>query len=78
MTPELMTYAIAGLAFVAVTALGFVFAGGGGSGRGKQSKRVRSISEGVRGSKGDTALTARRKQMESATKALRDREEATR
>ena len=40
MTPELMTYAIAGLAFVAVTALGFVFAGGGGSGRGKQSKRV--------------------------------------
>ena len=77
MTPELLTYAIAGLAFVAITALGFAFAGGG-SGRGKQSKRMKSISEGVRGAKGDTALTARRKQMENATKALRDREEATR
>lgn len=78
MTPELLTYAIAGLAFIAITALGFAFAGGGGSGRGKQSKRVKSISEGVRGAKGDNALTARRKQMENATKALRDREEATR
>jgi tight adherence protein B len=79
MTPELMTYAIAGLAFIAITAVGFAFAGGSGnSGRGKQSKRVKSISEGVRGAKGDTALTTRRKQMENATKALRDREEANR
>jgi tight adherence protein B len=78
MTPEMLTYAIAGLAFIAITALGFAFAGGGGSGRGKQSKRIKSISDGVRGAKGDNALTARRKQMESATKALRDREEATR
>jgi tight adherence protein B len=77
MTPELMTYAIAGLAFIAITALGFAFAGGG-SGRGKQSKRMKSISEGVRGAKGDPALAARRKQMESQTKALRDREEANR
>ena len=36
MTPELMTYAIAGLAFVAIAGLGMVFAGG--NGRGKQSK----------------------------------------
>jgi hypothetical protein len=27
--PEMMTYAIAGLAFVAITGLGMVFAGGG-------------------------------------------------
>ncbi|MEY2757850.1 MAG: hypothetical protein RIR33_1628 [Pseudomonadota bacterium] len=78
MTPELVTYAIAGLAFIAITGLGFAFAGGGGAGRGKQSKRVKSISEGVRGAKGDTTLAARRKQMENATKALRDREEANR
>jgi len=77
MTPELMTYAIAGLAFVGITALGFAFAGGG-SGRGKQSRRMKTISEGVRGVKGDNALNARRKQMESQTKALRDREEANR
>jgi len=78
MTPELVTYAIAGLAFIAITGLGFAFAGGGGAGRGKQLKRVKSISEGVRGAKGDTTLAARRKQMENATKALRDREEANR
>jgi len=78
MTPELMTYAIAGLAFIAITALGFAFAGSSGAARGKQSKRVKSISEGVRTSKGDNALVVRRKQMESQTKALRDREEANR
>jgi tight adherence protein B len=76
MTPEIMTYAIAGLAFIAITALGFAFAGG--AGRGKQSKRMKNISEGARGAKGDPALMARRKQMESQTKALRDREEANR
>jgi len=78
MTPELVTYAIAGLAFIAITGLGFAFAGGAAAGRGKQSKRVKSIGEGVRGAKGDTTLAARRKQMENATKALRDREEANR
>ena len=77
MTPEMMTYAIAGLAFVAITALGFAFAGGG-AGRGKQSKRMKTISEGARGVKGDASLVARRKQMENQTKALRDREEANR
>lgn len=79
MTPEMMTYAIAGLAFIAITALGFAFAGGGNSAsRGKQTKRVKTITEGSRGSKGDAALVARRKQMENQTKALRDREEANR
>ena len=51
MTPEMMTYAIAGLAFIAITALGFAFAGGG---RGKQSKRMKSISDGTRGRSGDS------------------------
>ena len=46
MTPELMTYAIAGLAFVAIAGIGLVFAGG--TGRGKQSKRLKSISDGTR------------------------------
>jgi tight adherence protein B len=75
MTPELMTYAIAGLAFVAITALGFAFAGGG---RGKQNKRMKSISDGTRTRVGDPAAAARRKQMDATTKALRDREEANR
>jgi tight adherence protein B len=76
MTPEMMTYAIAGLAFVAITGLGFAFAGG--SGRGKQSKRIKDIGEGARGRVTDPALAVRRKQMESTSKALRDREEANR
>ncbi len=45
MTPELMSYAIAGLAFVAIAGLGLSFAG---AGRGKQSKRMKTISEGTR------------------------------
>ncbi|MDP3495789.1 MAG: type II secretion system F family protein [Hyphomonadaceae bacterium] len=78
MTPELMTYAIAGLAFVAIAGLGLVFAGG--SGRGKQSKRLKAISDGTvrRGGGADAATLARRKQMDATTKALRDREEANR
>ena len=77
MTPELMTYAIAGLAFVAIAGLGLVFAGG--TGRGKQSKRLKTISEGTRGRGGaDAANLARRKQMDATTKALRDREETNR
>ena len=76
MSPEMMTYAIAGLAFVAITALGFAFAGGGNRG---QSKRLKAISDGSKSRGGaDMAANARRKQMESTTKALRDREEATR
>ena len=48
MTPEMMTYAIAGLAFIAITALGFAFAGGGNSAsRGKQTKRVKTITESI-------------------------------
>jgi tight adherence protein B len=67
----MMTYAIAGLAFIAITGLGFAFAGGGG--RGKQSKRLKSISDGSKNRAGDGAANARRKQMESTTKALRNR-----
>lgn len=76
MTPDMMTYAIAGLAFVAIAGLGMVFAGGD---RGKQSKRLKAISDGARRSGGaEAANAARRKQMDATTKALRDREEANR
>ncbi len=75
MTPDMMTYAIAGLAFIAITALGFAFAGGD---RGKQTKRMKTISEGARARVGDSGALARRKQMDATTKALRDREEANR
>lgn len=76
MTPDLMTYAIAGLAFVAIAGLGMAFAGGD---RGKQSKRLKAISDGARrGGGAEAANLARRKQMDATTKALRDREEANR
>jgi tight adherence protein B len=75
MSPEILTYGAAGLAFIAITALGFAFAGGD---RGKQGKRLKAISDGG-GRKGADTNAARRKQMQDATsKALRDREEATR
>lgn len=70
-----MTYAIAGLAFVAIAGLGMAFAGGD---RGKQSKRLKAISESRRGGGVEAANLARRKQMDATTKALRDREEANR
>lgn len=75
MSPELMTYAIAGLAFVAIAGLGLSFAG---PGRGKQNKRMKSISDGGRTGRAVDANAARRKQMDATTKALRDREEANR
>jgi tight adherence protein B len=75
MSPELMTYAIAGLAFVAIAGLGLSFAG---ASRGKQSKRMKAISDGARSARAVDANTARRKQMDATTKALRDREEANR
>ena len=75
MTPDMMTIAIAGLAFIAITAVGFVFAGGD---RGKQTKRIKTISDGSRVRVGDTGAAARRKQMDVTTKALRDREGANR
>jgi len=75
-TPEIMTYAIAGLAFVAIAGVGMVFAGGD---RGKQSKRLKAISDGTRRTGGvEAANMARRKQMDATSKALRDREEANR
>ncbi len=75
MSPDVMTYAIAGLAFVAIAGLGLSFAG---AGRGKQSKRMKAISDGSRGGRAVDATAARRKQMDIQTKALRDREEANR
>jgi tight adherence protein B len=75
MSPELLTYALAGLAFIAITAVGFAFAGGD---RGKQSKRLKAISDGGARRGGADANAARRKQMADQTKALRDREEAVR
>ena len=75
MTPDMITIAIGGLAFIAIVGLGFVFAGGD---RGKQSKRMKAISDGARTRGANDALSARRKQMEATTKALRDREEANR
>ena len=75
MTPDMMTIAIAGLAFIAITAVGFVFAGGD---RGKQTKRIKTISDGSRVRVGDTGAAARRKQLDVTTTALRDREEANR
>ncbi len=75
MNPDMMTYAIGGLAFIAIVGLGFAFSG---SGRGKQAARMKDISDGARGRSADPAIAARRKQMEAATKALREREEANR
>lgn len=75
LTPELMTYAAAGLAFIAVTAVGFVFAGG--ETRGKQGKRVKAISDSTRAKTIDPNAT-RRKQMENSFKGLREKEEAAR
>ena len=51
MNPDIITYGAAGLAFIAITAVGFGFAG---SGRGKQSKRLKAII-----SKKDTPMDAR-------------------
>ena len=45
MTPDMITYATAGLAFIAIVGLGFAFAGGG---RGKQARRMKDISDGAR------------------------------
>jgi tight adherence protein B len=75
MTPELLSYAAAGLAFIAVVAVGFVFAG---ADKGKQIKRVRAIGDGgIRGRVTD-ASQARRTKMQDTMKGLRDREQAIR
>ena len=75
MTPELLTIGVAGLAFIAIVGIGFAFAGGG---RGEQSKRIKAIGEGMVRKGKDDVNALRRKQMADATKALRDREAATR
>jgi len=76
MSLDVLTYGLAGLAFIVIAGLGFAFAGG--TGRGKQSKRIKSIGEGGARARGADANATRRKQMADATKALREREEATR
>jgi tight adherence protein B len=75
MTPELLTLGVAGLAFITIVGVGFAFAGGD---RGKQSKRIKAIGEGVSRKGKDDVNALRRKQMADATKALRDREAANR
>ena len=76
MNGDIITYGIAGLAFIAFAAVGLVFAGGD---RGKQSKRMKAISDGSAGrGRANDAGAMRRKQMADTTKALRDREAATR
>jgi len=76
MSTDLVTYGAAGLAFIAITAVGFVFAG---ADRGKQSKRMKTISDGGRaGGRNVDAGAARRKQMDATMKGLREREEAAR
>jgi tight adherence protein B len=73
MTPELLTYAIAGLAFIAITAVGFVFAGGGND---KQNKRLKAISDGSRAARANDPNAVRRQKMQDTIKGLRDKEEA--
>lgn len=75
MEPDIITYGAAGLAFIAITAVGFAFAGGG---RGKQTKRLKAISEGAVRTRGPDNNALRRKQMADTTKMLREREEANR
>lgn len=79
MTSDLLLYAIAGLAFIAITGLGFAFAGGSG-GRGKQGKRIKAIGDGATARSGrvDAANQSRRKQMDATMKGLREREQAVR
>lgn len=72
---DIVTYGAAGLAFIAITALGFAFAGGG---RGKQTKRMKAISDGAARVRGADTNALRRKQMADTTKMLREREEANR
>lgn len=74
MTPELMTYAIAGLAFIAIAAVGFAFAGGS---RDKQTKRLKAISDGSsRGAKANDPNALRRQKMQDTIKGLREKEDA--
>jgi tight adherence protein B len=76
MTPELITYAAAGLAFIAITAIGFAFAGGGDKGR--QIKRVKAIGDGGSRSRANDPNQVRRNKMQDTMKGLRDREMAAR
>lgn len=76
MSSELLSYVIAGLAFITIAGLGLAYAG---PGRGRQSRRMKTISEGVRTARAaETANALRRKQMDATTKVLREREVARR
>ncbi len=78
MSPELMTYALGGLAFLVIGGLGFVLTGGSNAPSGKANKRIKAIGEG--GGSRRTADTGalRKKQMDASMKGLREREEAVR
>ncbi len=75
MSPELMTYGAAALAFVAVAAVGLSFASGGS---GSRSKRMRAIADGGGKTRASEAGASRRKQMSDTMRMLREREEAAR
>jgi tight adherence protein B len=76
MTLDIVTLGLAGLVAITVLGVGFAFAG---ADRGKQSKRLKSISDGKNGGvKSNDPNAARRKQMDASMKSLRDREEAQR
>jgi tight adherence protein B len=75
MSPDILIYGVAGLAFIAITAVGFAFAG---PSRGKQVNRQKTNSEGGRSRTIDTATARRKQQGADQTKALRERELAIR
>jgi tight adherence protein B len=76
MSGDMLTYIIAGLAFLVVAALGLALSA---NDSGKQSKRIKSISAGNgRGRGGDASALAKRKEMSDKFKTLREKEETTR
>lgn len=76
MTPDMVTYAAAGLAFITVTALGFAFAGGG---RERQGKRIKAISDAARARSGAADPNAsRRQKMFDVFRGITDKEQAKR
>lgn len=75
MTDQMMTYIVAGLAALAVAAVGFLLPNQSG----KHSKRVKAIGEGATTKRGGADVNAiRKKQMDASMKGLRNREEALR
>jgi tight adherence protein B len=75
MTPMLATILAAGLAFIAVAALGLSLAG---NGREKAAKRVKAISEGATRTRTVDSNIVRKKEIADSVKGLRIREDAKR